>query len=118
MRTLPEYYPADNVYTWFPLMRPDKMAGFLKEIGDLELYDTSKPQLVKTALGVDEYQYAGQVLGNEESFRSISSSRATRVIQGKGLVGFSSLLDVADELSVDSTSHLRIPPGHARSNRL
>lgn len=88
MRALPNNYSADSSYTWFPLMTPEAMQTILTNLGDVDLYNLSRPQPVPQTADLVEYGDVAQVLGSQENFSALYTSRASHVIRGNGFVLF------------------------------
>lgn len=86
MRALPNHYSADSSYTWFPLMTPDAMEGVLTKLGDIDLYNLSRPVPAQPPADVSDYRDAAQVLGSPEKFGAVCAGRASSVIHGNGSV--------------------------------
>lgn len=87
LRTLPNDYSVDSIYTWFPLVQPESMEGYLKALGKLDGYSVARPKPRRTAATVDNYVEVGQVLRSTDKFIPESAERAAGIIKGKKYVG-------------------------------
>lgn len=99
LRTLPNDYTADSVYTWFPFVHPDAMKGFLKNLDKLDGYSTERPNPRGPPSTVTNYVDVGQVLHSAEKYVPEYAERAAVVVQGKGYVGYSVTSVGADKSS-------------------
>jgi hypothetical protein len=86
LRTLPNDYSVDSIYTWFPLMHPEPMEGYLKKLGKLDGYSVERPKPRGPATTVDDYVVVGEVLRSTDKFVPEYAGRAAGVIVGKGYV--------------------------------
>ncbi|KAG0701786.1 heme peroxidase [Suillus ampliporus] len=84
LRTLPNDYTIDSVYTWFPFMHPERMEGYLKELGKLDGYSLARPKPRGPCTTVTNYVEVGQVLRSAEKFVPEYVERAAEVIKGEG----------------------------------
>lgn len=84
LRTLPNDYSKDSIYTWFPLIHPDAMQGYLKNLGKLDAYNLARPKQSEPATTVDGYVEVGQVLQSTDKYVPEYVDRAAEVLQGKG----------------------------------
>ncbi|KAH7927845.1 heme peroxidase [Leucogyrophana mollusca] len=85
LRTLPEQYDKDSVYTWFPLMHPDAMKTNLTKLHKINGYSLERPKPRSTSVTkVDGYVEVGEVLRNGEKFEPEYVERAKEVVKGKG----------------------------------
>lgn len=84
LRTLPNDYSKDSIYTWFPLIHPDSMEKYLKDLGKLDGYDLAKPKPSAPATTVHGYVEVGQVLRSTETYVPEYVERAAEVLKGKG----------------------------------
>ncbi|KAG1881160.1 heme peroxidase [Suillus subluteus] len=90
LRTLPNDYSKDSVYTWFPLVHPDSMEGYLKNLGKVDGYDVARPKPSEPATTVDGYVEVGQVLRSTSKYVPEYVERAAEVLKGKGFFTASS----------------------------
>jgi hypothetical protein len=86
LRTLPNDFSTDSVYTWFPLVQPETMKGYLKDLGKLDGYSIARPKPRGPATNVTNYVEVGQVLRTTETFVPEYAERAAEVIKGNGYV--------------------------------
>ncbi|KAG1717309.1 heme peroxidase [Suillus paluster] len=84
LRTLPNDYTIDSIYTWFPFMHPEPMEGYLKKLGKLDGYSLARPKPSGPCTTVTNYVEVGQVLHSAEKFVPEYVERAAKVINGKG----------------------------------
>ncbi|GLB41915.1 putative animal haem peroxidase [Lyophyllum shimeji] len=84
LRTLPDHYTENSVYTFFPLMTPDAMKTHLKKLKVLDQYDLNRPASRMKVQTVSSYPQVADILKNNETFTTPYAARATRVISGKG----------------------------------
>ena len=90
LRTLPNNFTENSVYTFFPLMTPDSMKTNLHKLKVLDQYDIARPKTKKSPVIIDAHATVASILKNKEGFVAPYQSRADRVLKGKGYV--SSLL--------------------------
>ncbi|TCD67949.1 hypothetical protein EIP91_011750 [Steccherinum ochraceum] len=86
LRTLPDNFTYNSVYTWFPFMTPASMSGFLGELGDADKFNFMRPTAKKgiSVPDVDDYKSVREVLSNPERFRVYTAARAGTIISGPG----------------------------------
>ncbi|KAG0693724.1 heme peroxidase [Suillus ampliporus] len=84
LRTLPNDYTEDSIYTWFPLMHPEPMEGYLKKLGKVGGYSLARPKSRGPFTTVNNYVEVSQVLRSTEKFMPECVERAAEVIKGKG----------------------------------
>ncbi|KAF8074859.1 linoleate diol synthase [Lyophyllum atratum] len=84
LRTLPDDYTENSVYTFFPLMTPDAMKTNLKKLKVLDQYDLSRPTRRPAVHTVDSYPLVAGILQDKDTFSTPYAARAARVISGKG----------------------------------
>ncbi|OJA13135.1 hypothetical protein AZE42_03642 [Rhizopogon vesiculosus] len=84
LRTLPNDYAIDSIYTWFPLMHPEPMEGYLKNLGKLDGYSLARPKPHGPPTTVNNYVEVCQVLRSTDKFMPQYVERAAEVIRGKG----------------------------------
>ena len=107
LRTLPNDYTADSIYTWFPLMHPEPMEGYLKNLGKLDGYSLARPNYHGPPVTVNNYAEVCQVLRSTDEFVPEYSDRAAEIIMGKGCAGHATALVSADR-HTGSLRHLRM----------
>ncbi|KAH8832679.1 linoleate diol synthase [Flagelloscypha sp. PMI_526] len=83
LRTLPNHYNERSIYTFFPLMQPVKMAGFLKDLGELEKYDVKRPSEQKEDIVIKDHAVISQIL-KSSAFKAPFADKAGKVIRGSG----------------------------------
>lgn len=84
LRTLPDHYTENSIYTFFPLMTPDAMKPHLKKLNVIDQYDLSRPVAKTVIKTVNAYPQVAAILKDSDTFSSPYAARAARVIQGKG----------------------------------
>lgn len=84
LRTLPEHFTENSVYTWFPLMTPEAMQASLTDLKQMDKYDFSRPKTSSSHTTIKEHAHVAQILGDATTFKPIQSKRANSFIQGKG----------------------------------
>lgn len=92
LRTLPNNFSENSVYTFFPLMTPDSMKTHLTELKVLDQYDISRPKDRSGVKVVNDYAEVGEILSNPSGFTAPYAERAARVINGRGCVMDSDLI--------------------------
>ncbi|KAG2157761.1 heme peroxidase [Suillus bovinus] len=84
LRTLPNDFSKDSIYTWFPLVHPEAMEGYLKNLKKVDEYDINKPKPTEPATTVNGYVEVGQVLRSTDKYVPEYVERAAEVLTGKG----------------------------------
>ncbi|KAG5638347.1 hypothetical protein H0H81_000480 [Sphagnurus paluster] len=84
LRTLPDHYTENSIYTFFPLMTPDAMKPHLKKLNVIDQYDLWRPVAKTVIKTVNAYPQVAAILKDSDTFSSPYAARAARVIQGKG----------------------------------
>lgn len=84
LRTLPNDYTANSIYTFFPLMTPDSMKKNLTKLKLLDQYDLSRPKARTGVKTVVQYNQVAEILKSKDVFATPYAARAARVIPGKG----------------------------------
>lgn len=92
LRTLPNDYTTDSIYTWFPLMHPEPMEGYLKNLDKLDGYSLARPQPNAPPTKVNNYVDVCQLLRRTDQFVPEYFERAAGVIRGKGCAGHAAAL--------------------------
>jgi linoleate 10R-lipoxygenase len=90
LRTLPNNFTKNSVYTFFPLMTPDPMKTNLPKLDLLHQYDLTRPATRKAPVFVNDHATVASIL-NDKSFIAPYKSRVNRVLKGKGYVSFCSI---------------------------
>ena len=84
LRTLPNNFTENSVYTFFPLMTPDSMKTNLTKLKRLDEYDLNRPQPRPQVRVVSGYGQIGEILQDNDGFAIEYAARAARVSIGKG----------------------------------
>jgi hypothetical protein len=84
LRTLPDHFTENSVYTWFPFMTPEAMKVNLTKLNLINKYDFNNPNTGTTYITVKGHAEIAQILGDAESFKTSYPTRASTVIDGKG----------------------------------
>ena len=84
LRTLPNDYDEKSVYTWFPLIHPEAMQKYLKDLGKLDDYSLLRPKKRVPVTIVSGYVEVGEILRDVQIFATVSEHRASEIIKGKG----------------------------------
>jgi len=98
LRTLPNDYSADSIYTWFPLVHPESMEGYLKKLGKLDGYSPLRPKPSGPVTTIENYVVVGQVLRSTDKFVPENAERAANIIRGRGYVEYTTALGHANWL--------------------
>jgi hypothetical protein len=92
LRTLPEQYTSNSVYTWFPLMTPGSMKTHLTKLNLVGRYDIKRPGVEASYRRVENHAEIAGILKNT-GFKAPYADRAASVIKGTGF--FLASADVA-----------------------
>lgn len=84
LRTLPQDFSEDSIYTFFGMMTPDSMKTNLAKINKLDEYDVSRPTHRPLTTVVEDPAGISAVLKEVNGFRTPYAERARKVINGKG----------------------------------
>jgi cytochrome P450 len=84
LRTLPENYDENSVYTWFPLMTPDSMKTNLTKLDKAASYSFVRPKGQAPVKVVSDHAQVTQVLKNTAVFQTPYPERAGSVLKGNG----------------------------------
>ncbi|KAF8159445.1 linoleate diol synthase [Crassisporium funariophilum] len=84
LRTLPNDFTENSIYTFFPLMTPESMKTNLTKLGLLDQYDLSRPKSKSAALAVQGHARVSSLLKDKDGFRTPYKARVDRVISGPG----------------------------------
>ena|ERR1700720_1389797 len=84
LRTLPDHFPENSIYTWFPFMTPDDMKPHLSNLNVIHKYDTNRPKASSAYTTVKGHAEIAQILGDTENFKSLYAARASKIIEGTG----------------------------------
>ena len=88
LRTLPNNFTENSVYTFFPLMTPDSMKTNLTKLDVLDQYDLARPATKKATEIINTHATVASILKDKEGFIAPYKSRVDRVLKGKGYVSF------------------------------
>ncbi|KIJ55788.1 hypothetical protein M422DRAFT_152180 [Sphaerobolus stellatus SS14] len=86
LRTLPEHFTDDSVFTWFPLMTPEAMKENLSKLGVSEKYSFERPGVAPKVQVVESFTAIKDILDNNASFTTPYTSRAKDVIESRGFL--------------------------------
>jgi linoleate 10R-lipoxygenase len=84
LRTLPNNYSDNSVYTWFPLMTPDSMETNLHNLKKLNEYTLERPANRAPIHTVTTHGDIVRVLEDSEAFSSPYAERAQKIVKGPG----------------------------------
>lgn len=84
MRTLPNEYPNDSTYAWFPLMTPTAMQKVLGNLGWTNTYDLKRPTGVPQVQELVGYADVQTVLKDEVNFGTGFAERLKGIVHGPG----------------------------------
>ncbi|KAF9454341.1 linoleate diol synthase [Macrolepiota fuliginosa MF-IS2] len=84
LRTLPNNYSENSVYTFFPFMTPDSMKTNLTKLNVLDHYDVNKPVPQQQAVTFTDYNAVVQILKSDEDFELPYREHTSRIIKGTG----------------------------------
>lgn len=84
LRTLPDHFTDNSVYTFFPLMTPASMKVILTKLNILDQYDLSRPTSKAPVITVAGYSDVTSIFGDKENFISHYAARAEKIIKGNG----------------------------------
>ena len=88
LRTLPNNFTENSVYTFFPLMTPDSMKTNLTKLDVLNQYDLARPATKKATEVISTHATVASILKDKEGFVAPYKTRVDRVLRGKGYVSF------------------------------
>jgi linoleate 10R-lipoxygenase len=80
-RTLPDYYPADSAFAFFPFLVPPIAKDSLAKLPDspVDKYNWSRPAAPKDLVIATSYQDVGTVLVDTKNFQSGSDSKIKKI---------------------------------------
>lgn len=84
LRTLPDQYTSDSVYTWFPLMTPESMSGYTKKMGVHNRYNWERPDQAPETHIVSDYAVVASMLKDHQGFRPPYADRVGAMVKGPG----------------------------------
>ncbi|KAF4610857.1 hypothetical protein D9613_007045 [Agrocybe pediades] len=80
LRTLPNNFTENSVYTFFPLMTPESMKVHLTKLGVIDQYDLNRPKTRSPQVEVKGHQRVGAILKDKESFVAPYKDRVARIL--------------------------------------
>ena len=86
LRTLPNHFTENSVYTFFPLMTPGSMKTNLTKLGLLHQYDLARPAAKTETVVINGHVRVTSILKDKECFVAPYKSRVERVIKVPGYV--------------------------------
>ncbi|KAI0792157.1 linoleate diol synthase [Abortiporus biennis] len=84
LRTLPNHFSHNSSYTWFPLMTPEAMKGYLTDLGDIHKYDLKRPGVVKGVPRIGDYQEVVHILRSPDRFTIPDRTPGGPIVKGQG----------------------------------
>jgi len=84
LRTLPNNFTENSIYTFFPLMTPESMKTNLTNLGVVNQYDLSRPKPKTPQASVEGHSRVSAILKDQASFALPYQERSSRVIRGPG----------------------------------
>ena len=85
LRTLPNHFTENSIYTFFPLMTPESMKTNLTKLGVIDQYDLSRPVERSPTVSVNGYARVAAILNDKNGgFSTSYKARVTRVLHGPG----------------------------------
>ncbi|KAF9482553.1 linoleate diol synthase [Pholiota conissans] len=100
LRTLPNHFTENSVYTFFPLMTPESMKTNLKKLGVINQYDLSRPTPTMPLIKVSGHQRVSSILKDVKGFATFYKARIGRVLDN--IRGFFPAEDDKERLAVTS----------------
>lgn len=87
LRTLPNNFTENSIYTFFPLMTPESMKKYLKKLGVIDQYDISRPKPTSQLVKVVGHSRVSSILKDTKNFAAFYKARAEGVLDSiHGLV--------------------------------
>jgi linoleate 10R-lipoxygenase len=87
LRTLPNNFTENSIYTFFPLMTPESMKKNLKKLGVIDQYDISRPKPTSQLIKVTGHSRVSSILKDTKNFATFYKARAEGVLDSiHGLV--------------------------------
>ncbi|KAF9530418.1 linoleate diol synthase [Crepidotus variabilis] len=84
LRTLPDHFTENSIYTFFPMMTPPSMKLVLDKLKLNDQYDTARPTAKRPTVILQGPVNAKAVLQGKTGFTKPYDARARRIIQGTG----------------------------------
>lgn len=89
LRTLPEHYPSDSVYTWFSMLTPDVMQTNLHRLGKGKMYTYERPVPLSVVQPIDAATSVLDIAGRGgRGFRSPYGAKARQIFDNGGYVSW------------------------------
>ncbi|CAK5283072.1 unnamed protein product [Mycena citricolor] len=83
LRTLPNSFTENSVYTFFPLMTPGAMKTNLTKLHLVQDYDLTRPQDIAPPVSIQNYNQIAEIMQNGKLVAPYAE-RAAKVVKGKG----------------------------------
>ncbi|KAJ3859653.1 linoleate diol synthase [Lentinula novae-zelandiae] len=83
LRTLPEQFTENSTYAFFPLMTPQAMTVYLKDLNLSDQYDMKRPTTRNPGVVAMDYTQVGNII-KDPKFIAHYEKRAKDVVSGKG----------------------------------
>jgi linoleate 10R-lipoxygenase len=80
LRTLPNNYTENSIYTFFPLMTPESMKTNLTNLGVVDQYDLSRPGKKSAPVPVNGHARVLNILKDRKNFTTPYNARLVRVL--------------------------------------
>ncbi|KDQ52925.1 hypothetical protein JAAARDRAFT_162433 [Jaapia argillacea MUCL 33604] len=92
-RHLPDYYPRNSTYAFFPFLVPSSMKGFAEKLGDgtVNKYSWTRPTAPAPTIKVETFEGVSWVLTSPQNF--LPQSRTRMEILSKGAAANRKLVD-------------------------
>jgi linoleate 10R-lipoxygenase len=84
LRTLPNNFTDNSIYTFFPLMTPEAMKLVLTKMDLLDQYDLARPKPKSATATVTGHANVSAALKNKDGLAKPCAERVARVVHGKG----------------------------------
>lgn len=85
LRTLPEQFTENSTYAFFPLMTPQAMTVYLKDLNLSDQYDMKRPTTRNPGVVAMDYTQVGNII-KDPKFIAHYEKRAKDVVSGKGWI--------------------------------
>jgi linoleate 10R-lipoxygenase len=100
LRTLPNNYTENSIYTFFPLMTPESMKTNLTNLGVVDQYDLSRPGKKSAPVPVNGHARVLNILKDRKNFTTPYNARLVRVLNKHA--GFFPVEEEKDRLAIVS----------------
>jgi linoleate 10R-lipoxygenase len=84
LRTLPNHFNENSIYTFFPLMTPAAMTTILTQLKVLDQYDLTRPKPKSPVACIEGHSNVTSILNDKGNFTSPYAARAAKIIKGNG----------------------------------